>query len=176
MSTNEKLVQIQKLADHIEYPKYSTEFSAGFDLQIPKFTLPGEDDPFEEVTLDGKQVFRKSIKPGQTFLVKTGLKMAIPPGFYGEIKGRSSVSLKRSISILSGVVDSDYRGEVKILLMNFSNIDTQYIYRGERIAQMIILPCVKAQWFGNQETLPVTARGEGGFGSTGGMIEERNSE
>ncbi len=108
-----------------------------------------------------------SIAPGETFLVKTGLSMEIPVGFAGLIYARSGLSTKKGLAPANkvGVIDSDYRGEIMVPLYNQSNIP-QTISSGERIAQMVITPFIQGV-FSEVDDLSSTARGEGGFGSTG---------
>jgi dUTP pyrophosphatase len=100
-------------------------------------------------------------------LVPTGLTMAIPPGFEGQVRPRSGLAARHGIALLNspGTVDSDYRGEVMVLLINLG-AETFVIRHGERIAQMIIAPVVQAR-LAQADALPATARGAGGFGSTG---------
>ena len=100
-------------------------------------------------------------------LVPTGLCMAIPLGFEVQIRPRSGLAIKAGITCLNtpGTIDSDYRGEVKVILINLGEEDF-VIRRGERIAQMIVAPVVQAAWL-ETESLDETARGAGGFGSTG---------
>jgi dUTP pyrophosphatase len=105
-----------------------------------------------------------TIKAGERICVPTDIKVAIPVGFYGRINDRSSMALKY-ISTCGGVIDAGYRGEVKILLHNYSTQDFQ-IAIGDKIAQMIIKPCMIAK-FEQVDELDITDRGDGGFGSTG---------
>ena len=131
-------------------PAYATEGSAGMDLRCA--------EP-QSVTL----------APGQRLAVKTGLRLAIPQGFEGQVRPRSGLSLKRGVGVVNspGTIDSDYRGEVLVPLINFTQDDI-VIERGERIAQLIIAPVTRVSW--NQvEDLDDTQRGAGGFGHTGGL-------
>jgi dUTP pyrophosphatase len=108
------------------------------------------------------------LKPGSRFPVPTGLAMAIPPGFEGQVRPRSGLAFKSGVTCLNtpGTVDADYRGEVKVILINHGEEDFT-IRRGDRIAQLVVAPVVQAQWV-EVESLDETARGAGGFGSTGG--------
>ena len=108
-----------------------------------------------------------SIKPGERQLVPTGLAIALPEGYEAQIRPRSGLALKNGVTILNtpGTIDSDYRGEVKVILVNFSNYNFT-IQRGMRIAQMVIAPVLQVSLM-DVDVLPKTARGEGGFGSTG---------
>jgi dUTP pyrophosphatase len=131
-------------------PAYETEHAAGMDLRA---AVP-EDAPL-------------TLRPGDRHAVPTGLAMAIPPGFEGQVRPRSGLALRHGVTCLNspGTVDADYRGEVKVILTNLGP-ENFVIRRGERIAQMLISPVMQATW---RETasLDQTARGEGGFGSTG---------
>ncbi len=127
-------------------PAYATEQAAGMDLRST-----------EEITL----------KPLERTLAKTGLKLAIPPGFEGQIRPRSGLALKRGISMVNspGTIDSDYRGEIGVILINLSDSIVQ-LEKGERIAQLVICPVARAT-VKVVTSLEETERGEGGFGSTG---------
>ena len=142
------VLQIQKLSPRAVVPAYQTELAAGFDLHAA-IEAPVQIQPMERV------------------LVGTGLAMGIPPGFEGQVRPRSGLALKRGLTVLNtpGTIDADYRGEVKILLVNVSDKPTQ-IEPGERIAQMVIATCERVQ-FQVVPSLGETARGSGGYGSTG---------
>ena len=131
-------------------PAYETAHAAGMDLRA---ALP-EDAPL-------------TLRPGDRHAVPTGLAMAIPPGFEGQVRPRSGLALKAGVTCLNtpGTIDADYRGEVKVILVNLGEEDF-VIRRGERIAQLVIAPVIQAAWR-ETETLDETARGAGGFGSTG---------
>jgi dUTP pyrophosphatase len=107
------------------------------------------------------------IKPGERQLVPTGLAIALPEGYEAQIRPRSGLALRNGVTILNtpGTIDSDYRGEVKVILVNFSNCNF-IIQRGMRIAQMVIAPVLQVSLM-DVDVLPETARGEDGFGSTG---------
>lgn len=141
-------VRIKKLNEKAIIPTYGTEFSAGADLYA---CLD------EAVTL----------APGETKLIKTGLAMEIPVGYAGLIYARSGLSTKKGLAPANkvGVVDADYRGEVMVSLHNHSLTETS-VEPGERIAQMVIAPFLTAN-FVLADELEDTARGAGGFGSTG---------
>ena len=131
-------------------PAYETQEAAGMDLRA----AVAEDAP---VTL----------RPGARDMIPTGLAIALPPGWEAQIRPRSGLAAKAGITCLNspGTVDSDYRGEVKVILANLGQEDF-VIRRGDRIAQMVIAPVVQAQW-DEVASLDETARGAGGFGSTG---------
>lgn len=145
--TTNKL-EIKKIKENAQIPTYGTEFAAGADLYAAID---------ENVTL----------QPGETKLIPTGLSMAIPTGMVGLIFARSGISIKRGLAPANkvGVIDSDYRGEVMVALYNQSNVE-QTVEIGERIAQFILMPYIKAD-FNEVEDLDDTSRGNGGFGSTG---------
>jgi dUTP pyrophosphatase len=107
------------------------------------------------------------VKPSETVLVPTGFRIEIPEGFEAQVRPRSGLAIQYGITLLNspGTIDSDYRGEVKIVLTNLGKKDF-IIQRGDRIAQMIIAPVVRAKWEEVQQ-IKETTRGEGGFGHTG---------
>jgi dUTP pyrophosphatase len=131
-------------------PAYETDHAAGMDLRA---AVP-DDEP---VTL----------RPGARAAVPTGLAFALPDGYEGQVRPRSGLAAKSGVTCLNtpGTIDADYRGEVKVILVNLGEEDV-IIRRGDRIAQLIIAPVVQAQW-AEVESLNETARGDGGFGSTG---------
>lgn len=131
--------------------------------QIPKFMSEGAAGADICAVLDGEI----TIAPHQTALISTGLCMEIPEGYAGFLFARSGIALKKGLAPANktGVIDSDYRGEVKIALHNHSEKD-QIVQPNERIAQLVILPVVSAD-FVQKESLDETRRSGGGFGSTG---------
>ena len=131
-------------------PAYETAQAAGMDLRA---AVP-EDEPL-------------TLRPGSRFPVPTGLAFALPPGFEGQVRPRSGLAFKHGVTCLNspGTVDADYRGEVKVILVNHGEEDF-VIRRGERIAQLVIAPVVQAVW-AEVASLDETVRGAGGFGSTG---------
>jgi dUTP pyrophosphatase len=135
----------------IALPAYETTGAAGMDLRA---AVP-DDAPL-------------TLRPGARDMVPTGLAMAIPHGFEVQIRPRSGLAAKAGVTCLNtpGTIDSDYRGEVKVILINLGAEDF-VIRRGDRIAQMIVSPVVQGAW-SEVESLDETARGAGGFGSTGG--------
>ena len=145
-------VDIQRLphAEGLTLPAYQSAHAAGLDL----LAAVAEDKP---VTLT----------PGQRALIPTGLMIAVPPGFEAQVRPRSGLAFKHGVTVLNapGTVDADYRGEVGVLLINHGDAAFT-IRRGERIAQMVIAPVTQANLVG-VESLSSTARGSGGFGSTG---------
>lgn len=145
-------LRIQRLphAEGLALPAYETAGSAGMDLRA----AVAEDAP---VTL----------LPGARALIPTGLKIALEPGYEAQVRPRSGLALKHGITCLNspGTIDSDYRGEVGVILINHGDLPFE-IKRGERIAQMVIARHEQAV-IAEVETLDETARGAGGFGSTG---------
>lgn len=129
-------------------PKYQTDLSAGMDL------IANLDQPI-------------TLNPLERSLIPTGLFIALPAGYEAQIRPRSGLAFKHGITVLNspGTIDADYRGEIKVLLINLSNTDFT-INDGERIAQMIITSYATVQWQLVEE-LDNTYRGDGGFGSTG---------
>jgi dUTP pyrophosphatase len=109
-----------------------------------------------------------TLAPGARHAVATGLALAIPPGFEIQVRPRSGLALKHGISVPNtpGTIDSDYRGELKVILINHSAAPFA-IHRGDRVAQLVLAPVTRARWDEVAE-LDETERGEGGFGSTGG--------
>jgi len=108
-----------------------------------------------------------SIGAGQWLLVPTGFSIALPPGFEAQVRPRSGLAAKHGVTVLNapGTIDADYRGEVKVILINHGS-DSFRITRGDRIAQMVIAPVTQGVMV-EVDQLPITARGAGGFGSTG---------
>lgn len=111
------------------------------------------------------------LAPGDRIAVPTGFAMALPTGFEAQIRPRSGLALRHGLTVLNapGTVDADYRGEVQVLLINHGREGVS-IRRGDRIAQMVITPVVPAELH-ESDTLPDSERGEGGFGSSGGLAE-----
>jgi dUTP pyrophosphatase len=107
------------------------------------------------------------LHPGERRLVPTGLRIALPPGYEAQIRPRSGLALRFGIGMVNsvGTIDSDYRGPLQVLLINFGH-EPVTLARGDRIAQLVVAPVVRATW-DEVETLPHSSRGEGGFGSTG---------
>lgn len=135
-------------------PQYATALSAGVDL---------------EAAVDAPM----TLKPGERALVPTGLAMALPAGYEAQIRPRSGLAFKNGVTVLNspGTIDADYRGEVKVLLINHGQQDF-VIERGMRVAQMVIAQFTQVSW-GVVDNLDETARGAGGFGSTG--VEQKKA-
>ena len=145
-------VRLRRLphANGLPLPSYETTGSAGMDLRA---AVP-EGEPL-------------TLAPGGRALVPTGFSIALPEGYEAQVRPRSGLALKQGVTCLNspGTIDSDYRGEVGVILINHG-AEPFVIRRGERIAQMIVSPVVQSSWL-EVETLDETARGAGGFGSTG---------
>ena len=148
---NEVAVLVKRLPhfEGLELPQYATAGAAGMDVLAA-----------EDVTL----------APGARHAVATGLAVAIPQGFEIQVRPRSGLALKFGITVPNtpGTIDSDYRGELKVILINHGH-DPFEVRRGDRIAQLVLAPVTRASWL-KVEELDETLRGEGGFGSTGGLI------
>ena len=141
-------ILIKKTNKEVTTPKYKTDGSSGVDLSA---------------FLEKKVV----IKPNSSELIPTGLQVAIPEELEIQIRPRSGLAAKENIGVLNspGTIDSDYRGELKIILFNHGKEDF-IINNGDRIAQMVLVPILKME-FEEVDSLPDTVRGQGGFGSTG---------
>lgn len=126
-------------------PEYATPFSSGVDLRAS-----------EDLVL----------LPGEWIPVPTGLKIELPEGFEGQVRPRSGLAARHGVTVLNapGTIDSDYRGEIRVLLINQGR-EPFSIAAGDRIAQLVLAPVSRISW--SEETLAESLRGEGGFGSTG---------
>ena len=134
-------------------PKYHSLHSSGMDL-------------YADVDSNG---FRLAAQGGR-FMCPTGLRVEIPVGYEGQIRPRSGLANQHGITVINspGTIDSDYRGEIKVLLVNMDHANEFWVKRGERIAQLVIAPVARAEIvLVTEEALSSTERGEGGFGSTG---------
>jgi len=132
----------------LELPKYSTSGAAGCDLRA---------------AIETEMV----LAPGARALIPIGIAIAIPPGYEGQVRMRSGLALKHGLTLLNapGTIDSDYRGEVRVILANLGS-EPAILRRGDRIAQLVFAPVARAR-FEKVSALPVTDRRDGGFGSTG---------
>jgi dUTP pyrophosphatase len=146
------VVDIQRLAhgQTLPLPGYETPGAAGMDLRAAM-------DEQEPLTL----------RPGARAMIPTGFCIAVPEGFEAQVRPRSGLAARAGVTCLNspGTIDSDYRGEVKVILANLGEEDF-VVRRGDRIAQMVIAPVVQARWR-EVDSLDETTRGAGGFGSTG---------
>jgi len=141
------VVRVRPGGDPLPLPRYMTPDAAGMDLLAD----------LEAATV---------LAPGERRLVPTGLAVAIPPGFEGQVRARSGLATRDGLTVLNapGTIDADYRGEVQVLLVNLGR-EPARVRRGDRIAQLVIAPVARATWR-EVATLPESARGAGGFGST----------
>ncbi len=141
-------ILIKRLSKDVNLPKYETSGSSGMDLSA---------------NIEGKI----EIKPGDTAVIPTGISISIPDGLEIQIRPRSGLAAKSKISVLNtpGTIDADYRGEIKVILINLGK-ESFIIEKGLRIAQMVLCPIKKA-YLEEVDNLEKTQRGDGGFGSTG---------
>ena len=144
-------ILVKKLDSRVKLPSYKTVGSSGMDL----------------MALTDKPI---TILPKKSYLVPTGISVAMPKNYEIQIRPRSGLAAKNNISVLNtpGTIDSDYRGEIKIILFNHGS-EEFLINNGDRIAQIVLMPVHKID-FEEVDNLPDTVRGEGGFGSTGRWI------
>jgi len=143
------VVRLRPSADLPDLPRYMTPDAAGMDLQAD---------------IDGEIL----LAPGERRLVATGLALAIPPGFEGQVRPRSGLAHRHGLTLLNapGTIDADYRGELQVLLVNLGQAPA-HIRRGDRIAQLVVAPVARVAWH-EVAMLPPSSRGDGGFGSTDG--------
>jgi len=141
-------ILIKRLSKEVSLPKYETNGSSGMDLAA---------------NIDANI----NIDPGKTAIIPTGLALSIPEGFEVQIRPRSGLAAKQKISVLNtpGTIDADYRGEIKVILINLGQ-EPFKVEKGLRIAQMVVCPIIQAQ-LKEVDDLSETERGKGGFGSTG---------
>lgn len=143
-------VRIINKSEH-QMPEYATAMSAGMDLRA---NLPDGD---------------VELRPLERRLIPTGLHIALPDGYEAQIRPRSGLAAKYGVTVLNtpGTIDADYRGEIKVILVNLSN-ETFVVKNGERICQMVVAKYEKVEWE-ETDNLDDTERGEGGFGHTGSL-------
>jgi len=151
---NEIKVAVLRLphAADLPLPAYATAESAGLDLSAAL------EAPVE-------------LAPGERKLIPTGLQIALPVGYEAQVRPRSGLALKHGLTVLNspGTIDADYRGEIRVILINLGQ-ESFTIRRGERIAQMVVAPVSRLAWREQTTSLDETARGAGGFGSTGTVV------
>lgn len=142
------VVGVRRLVDDLPLPAYASAGSAGVDLRA---------------AIEG----RLTLSPGERQLVPTGLAVAIPAGFEGQVRPRSGLALRHGVTVLNspGTIDSDYRGEVGVVLINLGQ-EVVTLERGDRIAQLVVAPVARFAWR-ERAVLDDTRRGGGGFGSSG---------
>lgn len=152
--TEAQQLRVKLLHEDSKVPEYGSAEAAGADLYANL-----------KLTTGLKTTEAWTLDPGESKLIKTGVAIELNPGTFAEIRGRSGLAYKHGIAILGGIIDSDYRGDVGVILHNTS--DEPFTFKhGDRIAQLIIVPYVRGV-FSVAESLDDTARGENGFGSTG---------
>jgi dUTP pyrophosphatase len=141
-----RVTRVGQRGPPLPLPRYETDGSAGLDLRADEAV---------------------ALAPGERALIPTGLALEIPPGFEGQVRPRSGLAARHGVGLLNapGTVDSDYRGEVKVVLVNLGQAPVRF-ERGERVAQLVISPVARAS-LEVVEALGDTGRGAGGFGSTG---------
>lgn len=141
-----RVTRVGGRGEPLPLPRYESDHAAGLDLRA--------DEPV-------------ALAPGERALVPTGLALEIPPGYEGQVRPRSGLAARHGVTLLNapGTVDADYRGEVKVILVNHGQVAVRF-ERGERIAQLVVAPVAHATLVETQ-ALGETGRGAGGFGSTG---------
>lgn len=143
-------IQIQRLDEHVPVPSYAHPGDAGADLTTTVDVMLG---------------------PGERAMVPTGISLALPEGYVALVHPRSGLAARCGISIVNapGTVDAGYRGEVTVMLINLDPVTPVKLQRGDRIAQLVVQQVERAR-FVEVDRLPASARGEGGYGSTGGFV------
>ena len=141
-------VAFRRVSPDVSVPRYQTDHASGMDLAA-----------YLSVDL--------TIAPGEVTAIPTGLILAIPPGYEGQVRPRSGLARRHRIAVLNspGTIDADYRGEVEVILMNFGK-EPFIVHPGDRIAQLVVARVARVE-LSESEPLPVTKRGAGGFGHTG---------
>lgn len=147
--SDEAYIPVKLLSAGAKLPVYGSAEAAGADLHA----------------LVGDKYHDGVIMPGKRKLFKTGISVELPTGYYAKIEGRSGLAYKHGIAVLGGVIDSDYRGDIGVILLN-TGAEPFIVKQGDRIAQLIVLPYARGI-FAEVETLGDTNRGDAGFGSTG---------
>ncbi|MFC3230855.1 dUTP diphosphatase [Marinibaculum pumilum] len=140
-----------------------TRLPHGADLPLPAYATAGAAGMDLMAAIDGPL----SLPAGGRAMVPTGLAIALPDGFEAQVRPRSGLAARHGVTVLNapGTIDADYRGEIKVLLVNLGEAAVE-LQPGDRIAQLVVAPVTRATW-SEQDALPDTARGGGGFGSTG---------
>lgn len=150
------IVEIKRLHPDAKLPQYATDGAAGMDLCA-------------WISWNALGCTHFTLQPGDRVLIPTGIAISLPPGYEAQIRPRSGLAVKHGLTVLNspGTIDSDYRGEIKVLLINLGR-DTATIRHGDRIAQLVVAPVARVGWQDvNERDLTTTRRGDGGFGSTG---------
>ena len=152
-------IKIKKVAD-VKDSIYANDGDAGLDLRASGRWVINLDSEKKEIEQDSYE-----LQPGERILIKTGVKMEIPSGFWGNIRDRSGLAFKNGLHVMAGVVDETYRGEIGVVMINLSK-NSYDIKKNDRIAQMVISPYV-APNISIEDNLEESNRAENGFGSTG---------
>lgn len=142
---NNYIVPIKRLHGDAKIPSQAKKSDAGYDLHA---------------------IERYDLEPGEREMFRTGIAVAIPDGHVGYIKPRSGLAARNGLDVLGGVIDSGYRGEIGVILLNTDTTETIHVGKGDRIAQLVIQPVASATFLEVAE-LETSDRGQGGFGSTG---------
>ncbi|MGN7678154.1 MAG: dUTP diphosphatase [Anaplasma sp.] len=139
------------------------KLGSGYGLPLPSYATPNSAGLDLYAAVESKQI----IRPGCRCAIKTGIAIELPDGYEAQIRSRSGLAANFGVFVLNapGTIDSDYRGEICVVLSNFGSED-YVVSRGDRIAQMVVAPVERVDWE-EGEVLAETSRGEGGFGSTG---------
>lgn len=140
------IVPIRRLHGDAKIPSQAKASDAGYDLHA---------------------IERYDLEPGEREMFRTGIAVAIPDGHVGYIKPRSGLAARNGLDVLGGVIDSGYRGEIGVILLNTDVSETIHVSKGDRIAQLVIQPVTSASFLEVETELPASDRGQGGFGSTG---------
>lgn len=152
--------KIKKLKGDLPDIGHSQDGSAGIDLRASGNWVVDLDSDRKDIEQENYE-----LKPGERILIKTGIKMAIPKGYWGNIRDRSGLAMKHGLHIMAGVVDENYRGEIGVVMVNLGKSKYR-LEKNDKIAQMVITPCLTAD-ISFEEELDESNRGENGFGSSG---------
>lgn len=158
------MIPTQLLTETATLPTRGSEYSAGLDLYLDLTSQFAEAFPDREKT-EWDETTTLILNSSDRTVLRTGIATAIPTGYYGQIAPRSGLAVKNGLEILAGVIDSDYRGEIMVAVLNSGQVPIEFKHH-DRIAQMLILPVALSNP-ALCEKLPDTVRGTGGFGSTG---------
>lgn len=167
MNRDKITIKFKKLHPDAVIPKFQTDGASGFDLHaVIDETIPITEEPNNECISSLRIGRGASISPNKPSLISTGLSVAIPKGYEMQIRSRSGLAAKQGMWVLNspGTIDSDYRGEIKVILMTVDS--SKLIKHGDRIAQGVIVPVPEVEIV-EVNDLDETARGDGGFGHTG---------
>lgn len=150
-------VRFKRLRENARMPTYATDGSSGMDGYASEFAIPGRDEPWPHDSL--------VLHPDERVLVRLGIACEIPPGYEIQVRPRSGLALRDGVVAIVGTVDADYRGEIGATLVNLGD-RMVHLLAGDRVCQLVLAPVSRAELV-EVEELGETARGTGGFGSTG---------